>query len=69
MSAGETDVVLAIADISGYTKFMISDKISLMHKQNILTELLNARTPPPHPTPTRTLPRVRVSRGRVRHML
>ena len=35
----ELNVLLMIADISGYTKFMISNKQSLLHSQMIITEL------------------------------
>ncbi|MFC1614694.1 DUF2652 domain-containing protein, partial [Gemmatimonadota bacterium] len=33
--------ILIIADISGYTKFMISNNRTLMHSQVIITELIN----------------------------
>lgn len=36
----ELNVLLMIADISGYTKFMISNKQSLLHSQMIITELI-----------------------------
>lgn len=35
-------VFLAIADISGYTKFMTSKKVSLAHAQAIITELIKS---------------------------
>jgi hypothetical protein len=35
----EIDALLLIADISGYTKFMISNKQSIKHSQMIITEL------------------------------
>jgi hypothetical protein len=50
MNSQEKSVVLVIADISGYTKFMISDETSLEHKQMILTHLMGAiveRVEPP----------------------
>jgi len=36
------DVLLVITDISGYTKFMVSNKTSLHHAQVIITELMQA---------------------------
>jgi hypothetical protein len=39
MGDKELNVLLMIADISGYTKFMISNKQSLTHSQMIITEL------------------------------
>ena len=41
MTSSEKDVLLIIIDISGYTKFMISNKNSLVHGQIIITELIN----------------------------
>ena len=36
----EHDVLLLIADISGYTDFMLSNKVSLAHSQDIITKLM-----------------------------
>jgi hypothetical protein len=35
----EIDSLLLIADISGYTKFMLSNRQSIKHSQTIITEL------------------------------
>ena len=42
MASGERKVLLAITDISGYTQFMLSNKTSLTHSQDIITELIRA---------------------------
>ncbi len=34
--------VLLLADISGYTRFMLGTKMALFHAQTIITELVNA---------------------------
>ena len=36
------EVILAIADISGYTKFMVSSDIEIEHSQYIITQLIEA---------------------------
>jgi len=38
MTSDEKKVVLMIADISGYTSFMVANKTSLTHAQVIITE-------------------------------
>ena len=38
----ERAAILAIADISGYTKFMLSRRKSPVHSQMIISELLNS---------------------------
>jgi len=40
MDSGHQKVILMIADISGYTSFMVSNKTSLTHAQVISTELI-----------------------------
>ncbi|HDY90024.1 MAG TPA: DUF2652 domain-containing protein [bacterium] len=40
MKSKEEKVVLIIADISGYTHFMITNKTTLIHSQVIITELI-----------------------------
>ena len=40
MESIEKKVVLIIADISGYTRFMVTNKTSLIHSQVIITELI-----------------------------
>ena len=42
MGNEEKNVVLIIADISGYTKFMIDNSKTLFHAQTVITELLTA---------------------------
>lgn len=42
MEAGEKNVILMIADISGYTRFMVSNAETLQHSQIIITELIQA---------------------------
>ena len=42
MNNGEIDVVLMIADISGYTRFMTANKTSSVHGQVIITQLMKA---------------------------
>ena len=42
MEPDKRNVILIIADISGYTRFMITNKDSLVHSQVILTELTKA---------------------------
>jgi Protein of unknown function (DUF2652) len=37
-----SEVILAIADIGGYTKFMVSSKIEIEHSQFIITQLIEA---------------------------
>jgi class 3 adenylate cyclase len=39
---GERDVVLVIADISGYTNFMVANRTELAHSQQIIGALLEA---------------------------
>ena len=39
MESKEENVLLIIADISGYTKFMITNKTEMVHSQVIITEL------------------------------
>ena len=36
------EVLLIIADISGYTKFMVSSDIEIKHSQHIISELIKA---------------------------
>jgi class 3 adenylate cyclase len=40
MEPSEREVVLIIADISGYTRFMVSNQQTLQHAQVIITELI-----------------------------
>ena len=40
MDSKEKDVILLIADISGYTRFMISNKQTLRHAQIVITKLI-----------------------------
>ena len=42
MEPDKRKVILIITDISGYTRFMITNKDSLVHSQVILTELTKA---------------------------
>jgi len=42
MAGREKDVLLIIADISGYTNFMVNSKITLLHAQTMITTLINA---------------------------
>ena len=42
MNNGEIDVVLMIADISGYTRFMTANKTSSVHGQVIISQLMKA---------------------------
>lgn len=42
LAAGEKDVVLVIADISGYTRFIAANRGSLTHSQIIITELMKS---------------------------
>jgi uncharacterized protein DUF2652 len=42
MESGERNVVLIVADISGYTRFMLSNKGTLSHAQVIISELIKA---------------------------
>jgi hypothetical protein len=42
MVSGERQVVLIVADISGYTRFMVSNRETLHHAQAIITELIKA---------------------------
>ena len=42
MNNGEIEVVLMIADISGYTRFMTANKTSSVHGQVIITQLMKA---------------------------
>ncbi|MDE3058175.1 MAG: DUF2652 domain-containing protein [Bacteroidota bacterium] len=42
MGPQEKNVVLLIADISGYTRFMVSNAETLQHSQIIITELIQA---------------------------
>ena len=41
MEAAEKQVVLSIADISGYTQFMLAHQKALKHSQIIVSELLS----------------------------
>lgn len=38
----QNDMVFIIADISGYTKYMLDNESALVHSQGIISELLNA---------------------------
>lgn len=38
----ERDVILLLADISGYTRFMLANRTAALHSQGIITELLEA---------------------------
>lgn len=42
MEAGERQVILIVADISGYTRFMVANRTALSHAQVIITELIRA---------------------------
>ena len=42
METGEKEVLLVIADISGYTRFMALNRATLTHSQIIITELMRA---------------------------
>ena len=42
MESTERDVVLIVADISGYTRFMVSNQEVLHHAQAIISELIKA---------------------------
>ncbi len=42
MENQQKDVVMLIADISGYTKFMTRNRKSLAHAQVIITELMTS---------------------------
>lgn len=42
VARGERDVVLVIADISGYTNFMVANRTELAHSQQIIGALLEA---------------------------
>ncbi|MFA6954415.1 MAG: DUF2652 domain-containing protein [Thermoanaerobaculia bacterium] len=42
VARGERDVVLVIADISGYTNFMVANRAELAHSQQIIGALLEA---------------------------
>jgi class 3 adenylate cyclase len=42
MESEEKNVILMIADISGYTRFMVSNTQTLQHSQIIITELIQA---------------------------
>ncbi|MEW6534500.1 MAG: DUF2652 domain-containing protein [Candidatus Auribacterota bacterium] len=42
MNSNERPVLLIICDISGYTRYMVSNKISLEHSQLVITELIQA---------------------------
>lgn len=42
MTAEEKSVVLIIADISGYTRFMVENKAELLHAQLAISELIEA---------------------------
>lgn len=41
MESKEERVVLLIADISGYTKFMLANETELVHSQEVITGLIN----------------------------
>lgn len=41
-AAAPSDVILIIADISGYTKFMLNNAQSLAHAQTVITSLMEA---------------------------
>ncbi len=40
MESKMKNVILIIADISGYTRFMMTNKTSLIHSQVIITKLI-----------------------------
>ena len=40
METGEKEVLLVIADISGYTRFIAANRETLAHSQIIITELM-----------------------------
>jgi len=40
MEPSEARVVLILADISGYTKFMVENQLSAMHGQMVITTLI-----------------------------
>lgn len=42
MAGGEQAVLLALCDISGYTRFMVAHRESLVHGQVVITELMEA---------------------------
>jgi len=42
MEAGERQVILIVADISWYTRFMVANQTALSHAQVIITELIQA---------------------------
>lgn len=42
MESGEKDVVLILADITGYTRFMVANQTALNHAQVVITELIAA---------------------------
>jgi hypothetical protein len=42
MEAAERDVLLLLADISGYTRYMVENRTAALHSQGIITELLEA---------------------------
>ncbi len=42
MESGEKEVLLVIADISGYTRFIAANRDTLAHSQIIITELMKA---------------------------
>ncbi len=41
-TASQKKVLLVIADISGYTEFMVSSKTEIEHSQHVITELIQA---------------------------
>lgn len=42
METGQKEAILIIADISGYTRFMLANQTALAHSQAIITELIQA---------------------------
>jgi len=40
MVASETPVCLILADISGYTRFMLTNKTSMVHGQIVIFQLI-----------------------------
>ena len=42
MEAREQRVVLILADISGYTKFMVENQLSAVHGQIVITSLIES---------------------------
>lgn len=42
MDAAERDVLLLLADISGYTRYLLANRTAALHSQGIVTELLEA---------------------------